>query len=146
MDRLNPLEVLRSDEDIRQRYRFYKTTIYSILRLIFDDIARPTKRSMALPPLIVLCAALHFFASGSLYMVLGDCLLICPASMSRCVHTVSEALVKRSQDFIKWPNVEGMDILKQRFYDIAGMNRVLNCCSAIFVKLSRCPGGGGGLM
>ena len=80
---------------------------------------------MALPPLIVLCAALRFYASGSLYLVLGDCMLICPASMSRCVHTVSEALVKRSGEFIKWPSVAGMDIVKEKFYDIAGTCIVL---------------------
>ena len=121
LDRLNPIEVLRSDEDVRAWYRFHRATVYSILRLIYNDISRLTKRSMALPPLIVLCATLRFFASGSLYLVLGDCLLICPASMSRCVHTVSEALVKRSCDFIKWPSVHGMEILKERFYKIAGI-------------------------
>ena len=112
LDRLNPLEMLRSEDDVRARYRFYRPTIYSILRLIINDIRRPMKRSMALPPLIVLCAALRFFASGSLYLVLGDCLLICPASMSRCVQVVSQALVRRSGDFIKWPSLQGMEILK----------------------------------
>ena len=32
VDRLNPLEILRSEEDIRARYRFHSATIYSILR------------------------------------------------------------------------------------------------------------------
>ena len=120
VDRLNPLEVLRSEEDVRARYRFYRSTIYSIMRLIFEDITRPTQKSMALPLIVILCSALHFFASGSLYLVLWDCLLISPASMCRCVHTVSEALVKKSKDFIRWPSVGGMERLKERFYDIAG--------------------------
>ena len=115
LDRLNPLEMLRSEDDVRARYRFYRTTIYSILRLIINDIRRPMKRSMALPPLIVLCAALRFFASSSLYLVLGDCLLICPVSMSRCVQIVCQALVRHSGDFIKWPSLQGMEILKERF-------------------------------
>ena len=99
---------------------FYRCTIYSILRLVFDDIRRPTRRSMSLPPLLVLCTALRFYASGSLYLVLGDCLLISPASLCRCVNIVSKALVKRSPEFIKWPSVQGLEELKNRFYDIAG--------------------------
>ena len=120
IDRMNPLEILRSEDDVRARYRFYICTIYSILRLVFDDIRRPTRRSMSLPPLLVLCTALRFYASGSLYLVLGDCLLISPASLCRCVNIVSKALVKRSAEFIKWPSVQGLEELKNRFYDIAG--------------------------
>ena len=121
VDRLNPLEILRSEEDIRARYRFHSATIYSILRLIIDDIVRHTRRSMALPPLVVLCAALRFYASGSFYMVLGDCLLISPATMCRCVEQVTEALRKYANRFIKWPNnPEALEALKSKFYDIAG--------------------------
>ena len=122
IDRLNPLEILRSEENVKARYRFQRATIYSILRLIFDDIVRPTRRSMALPPLVVLCAALRFYASGSFYMVLGDCMFICPASLCRCVETVTEALIKKSSQFIKWPTTnDALESLKQRFYDIAGV-------------------------
>ena len=120
VDRMNPLEMLRSESDIRARYRFYSPTIYTILRLIIGSIARVTNRSMALPPLVTLCAALRFFATGSLYMVLGDCISISPASICRSVQIVSEALVAQSEQFIKWPSLEGMDELKQRFYEIAG--------------------------
>ena len=125
IDRLNPLEVLRSEEDVRSRYRFYRSTIYSIMRLIFEDIMRPTRKSMALPPIVILCAALRFFASGSLYLVLGDCLLISPASLCRSVQIVSDALVKKSNQFIRWPTLEGMEHLKERFYEIAGESVLL---------------------
>ena len=76
---------------------------------------------MALPPLVILCAALRFYASGSFYMVLGDCLLISPATMCRCVDQVTEALRKHSNRFIKWPNShEALEGLKSKFFDIAG--------------------------
>ena len=123
IDRLNPLEILRSEDNVRSRYRFHTVTIYSILRLIFEDIVRPTRRSMALPLLVILCSALRFYATGSFYMVLGNCLLICPASMCRCVQTVTEALIKRSNEFIKWPcSTDALESLKERFYNIAGKN------------------------
>ena len=125
VDRLNPLEVLRSEEDVRSRYRFYRSTIYSIMRLIFEDIMRLTRKSMALPPIVILCAALRFFASGSLYLVLGDCLLISPASLCRSVQIVSDALVKKLNQFIRWPTLVGMEHLKERFYEIAGESVLL---------------------
>ena len=31
LDRFNPLELARSEEEVKERYRFYTPTIYSIL-------------------------------------------------------------------------------------------------------------------
>ena len=44
IDRLNPLEYLRSEKAVKERFRFYRSTIYTILRVIIDDLVRPTAR------------------------------------------------------------------------------------------------------
>ena len=120
IDRLNPLEILHSEEDVKERYRFFRPTIYAILRDILDDIQRPTYRSESLPPLLVLCSALRYYAIGSYYTVLGDCKRISKASVCRSVKVVTEALCKRAGQVIKWPSEEGLEVLKERFYEIAG--------------------------
>ena len=114
------LEILKSESDVRERYRFYTPTIYSILRIIKDNISRPTNRSESLPPLTILCAALRFYATGSYYTVLGDCILISKASLCRCIDSVTTALVNQAPNFIKWPSEEGLEELKEHFYQVAG--------------------------
>ena len=61
LDRANPLEYLRDDKDVKARFKFRHATVYSILRMIKDDLERQTKRSCALPPLLQLCVSLQFF-------------------------------------------------------------------------------------
>ena len=120
IDRMNPLEVLRSEPSVKEHYRFYTPTIYFILGEILDDIIRPTKRSCALPPLITLCAALRFYATGGYYTLIGQTIHICKASLCRCIKRVTKALLRRRSRFIKWPVGDALDEMKSRFYEIAG--------------------------
>ena len=120
LDRLNPLESLKSDTDVKARYRFFRGTIYTIMGLILPAIQRPTRKSSALPPLLMLCCALRFFATGSFYMVLGDCLNISAASMCRAVHTVAISLVELAPQYIKFPSEDALDAVKGAFFAIAG--------------------------
>ena len=90
-----------------------------MLMLIGPDITRETKRSSALPPLVVLCTALRFFACGSLLLVLGDTYWLSAATVCRFVYQVTEALLRRTEMFIKMPCEEALPTVKQEFYDIA---------------------------
>ena len=120
LDRLNPLELARSEDEVKERYRFYTPTIYSILRLIIGYIDRPTFRSSALPPLVILCCALRFFATGSYYTVLGDCSVVSKASVCRSVDVVTQAICQQAGNFIKWPTPEGLEKIKEKYYEVAG--------------------------
>ena len=71
-DRLNPLEWNMTEHEIKSRFRFFRPTIYFIFGLIKPLIERPTRRSVALPPLMVLCIALRFYAEGLFYLALTD--------------------------------------------------------------------------
>ena len=87
--------------------------------ILWPVISRPTKRSCALPPLLALCSALRFFATGSLLHVLGDTYLISPASVCRSVNQIAEALVGMAAKYVKMPSVHALDKVKQDFYSIA---------------------------
>ena len=87
--------------------------------LIGDDIIRATKRSAALPTLVILCTALRFFASGSLLFVLGDTYWLSAATVCRCMYQVTNALLRRSDQFIRMPSEDGLAQVKEEFYDIA---------------------------
>ena len=96
-----------------------------------------------MPPLLVLCTALRFFATGSLYLVLTDIYDISPASVCRCVKQVTSALVAVAGQFIKMPSKEALPLIKQKFYDIASeyivstSNSTGNCCAYGFFGFLR---------
>ena len=55
-DPSNPLENL-SDGQIRERYRFTRNGVMYVTGLVADDLARPTNRGHALPPLLLVLAS-----------------------------------------------------------------------------------------
>ena len=73
-----------------------------------------------MPPLIVLLAALRYYASGSILSVLGDTMLISQATYCRSIQTVTRSLCRNAHKFIKWPGIEAQNKLKEKFYAIAG--------------------------
>jgi nuclease HARBI1 len=127
-DRLNPLEIY-SDLECIQRFRFDRQGIVEICELIKSDIQRPTKRVKALPPILIICTALRFYAQGAFYRATGDCLSLSKSSQSRCVYEVSKALTKRVKHFIKFPKTDSeLNKIKHEFYLIKDMP---NCIDAI---------------
>lgn len=131
LDRLNPLECLKDDRDVKAWFRFRRDTVYTILGLVEDFVTRPTQRSMSMPPLLVLCVALRYFAGGSFYLMLGDYANSSPASVHHCVKMVCAALKHIAGDFIKFPNVAAMEKLKEDFYEIAGTVSLI-CFAKLF--------------
>lgn len=121
LDRQNPLENLRDDTDVRARFRFHRTTIYTIYGEIREYLQRPTHRSHSLPAMLVLLVALRYFAGGSFYMLLGDYVNISRASAQRCVFAVANGLRSISDQYIKFPSKNAMNKIKEDFYDIAGV-------------------------
>ena len=120
LDRSNPLEKCRNDAECIERYRFRHGTIYVFMALIFNDLKRATARSFALPPMLMLCCALRFFAIGPFYLTLGELYSVTKSSMCRIVHQVTSALIKYRATYSKFPSTEPLDDVIRRFYEIAG--------------------------
>ena len=89
----NPLEAL-SGAEVYQRYRFRPETIIYIVGIVQDVIVRPTKRSCALPPVIMVLAALRLLACGSFYQVVSDTIRISKTSIWKAVHEVTGRLAR----------------------------------------------------
>ena len=120
LDRLNPLERIKSDEEIRIRFRFRRPTIYQLDNILRPVIERPTNRSKALPTLLIICVALRFYGDGSFYLTVADTVRISRASAGRCVKQVTKALRELSKDYIKFPNAAALPVIKEKFHEIAG--------------------------
>ena len=93
-DHLNPLERY-NDKQFLHGYRVRKDTARNLV-LLMPELYHATKRSHALEPILQLCVALRFLASGAYYMVIGDTANISEASVHRCVKS-GQGLVTNCQ-------------------------------------------------
>ena len=97
-----------ADVDVYHRYRFSPDAILEITRALKNDISSPTQRSHAVQPLVKVLATLHFLATGSFQRTSGDVVGISQTSMSRCVHQVVPAILRRMSHHIIRPTQEDM--------------------------------------
>ncbi|NXC07033.1 ALP1 protein, partial [Orthonyx spaldingii] len=126
-----------TDEYLVSTYGFPRQFIYYLVDLLGHTLSRPTQRSRAISPETQILAALGFYTSGSFQTRMGDAMGISQASMSRCVANVTEALVERASQFIRFPEDEAaVQTLKNDFYELAGMPGVLGVvgCTHVTIK------------
>jgi len=95
-DRLTPLEVYSEDE-IFSRYRFRPHSIEILVRLVSGDLARDTRRSQPLPPLLCVLVTLQFLATGAHYVVIGDVHGLSASSVCRAVRQVVRFFARLGQ-------------------------------------------------
>lgn len=134
-DRRNPLDFMDDDGLIR-KYRMDRNSIFEICDVLERDLARPTRRSGALPVSLQVIVALRYYATGSCQSVLADGHGISTMSVSRCVRDVSFCISQRMQDHIKYPFTErGQRIIKQGFYEIAEFPQVLGAVDGTFIPI-----------
>ena len=69
-DRLNPLEKY-NEEEIYRKYRFPRHEILRLTDLIANDLNK-TNKNHAVPPVLQMCTALRFYATGVIHNVSGD--------------------------------------------------------------------------
>ncbi|CAF0771695.1 unnamed protein product, partial [Didymodactylos carnosus] len=135
-DRQNPMEMMTNDM-VLARYRFPKTAIIDLLKLVAPQIVRATQRNNAIPPIIQLLTALRFYATGSFFYVDGDVHGISRSSVSRVMQDVSTILGKLAVDTIKFPSTANeQDEVKQGFYEMSKFPRVIGAidCTHIQIK------------
>lgn len=125
-----------TDEYVVSTYGFPRQFIYYLVDLLGDRLFRPTLRARAISPETQILAALGFYTSGAFQTRVGDAIGISQASMSRCVASVTEALVERASQFIHFPEDDtGIYNLKDDFYSVAGMPGVLGVVGCIHVAI-----------
>ncbi|XP_060553824.1 putative nuclease HARBI1 [Ruditapes philippinarum] len=118
-----------------RRYRFSNEGVNYIVNLLENDIKRSTKRNHAISPRNQVLLALRFFASGSMYEVIGDTCGFSKSTVSRAVDSVTDALVSHIHEFVRWPHNEDKKKISSHFYDIAGFPNVIGCIDGTHVRI-----------
>ncbi|XP_063959036.1 putative nuclease HARBI1 [Lytechinus pictus] len=71
-----------------------------------QEMDRATQRSNSLSKSLQLCIALNFFAKGSILDEIATNHIVDPGTVSRCIHTVAQALCDIKGQVIKFPTEE----------------------------------------
>ncbi|CAG2189299.1 unnamed protein product [Mytilus edulis] len=79
--------------------------------------------------------ALRFYGSGSQLQVVGDTMGYDKSTVSRVVRDVTDALVDRKDQYIKWPTERQKNINKRAFYEKAGFPNVIGCIDGTHVHI-----------
>ncbi|XP_031558424.1 putative nuclease HARBI1, partial [Actinia tenebrosa] len=124
-----------TDRELRMRYRFGRQSIIFITNLIYDDLKRKTKRNHALCPIDQVLIALRFYASGSFLQVIGDTVGVDKATVSRVVFSVTQALIARRDQFIKWPSNQEIQEIKNAFFQRGGFPGVIGCVDGTHIRI-----------
>ncbi|XDV41528.1 hypothetical protein PO909_010388, partial [Leuciscus waleckii] len=93
--------------------------------------------NFALSPEVQLLAALRFFATGSFIEVVGEGYGLSKTSVWRCVHTVTNALLRHAGDYIRLPaTCQEVQEVHQGGHAIAGIPRVLGLVDGTLIPIA----------
>ena len=118
-----------------RRFRYDRRTILQITRLLQDDLESSTFRNKAIPPLIKVLISLRFFASGSFQIIITDTFNVDQSTVSKAVHSVCNALVRRSHRFIKFPIAQGIQENKRKLYDFGNSPNIFGLTDGTYVRI-----------
>ena len=122
-DKTNPLEMY-DDLELIERFRFDRRTILQINQQLDDDLESSTFSNKAITAMIKVLISLKCFDSGSFQIIIGDTFNVDQSIVSRAVHSVCNALVRRSHWFIKLHTTQDIEENKRTFYDIGNFPNI----------------------
>lgn len=131
----DPLTKDFSDEELRQRYRFGRGTIDFLSNLLRVRLERVTNKGSALSVEQQVMIALRFYGSGSQLQVVGDTMGFDKSTVSRVIDAVTDALIQKKDEYIRWPDNDRKDVIKSGFYDKARFPNVIGCIDGTHVKI-----------
>uniref|UniRef100_A0A803K734 Putative nuclease HARBI1 n=2 Tax=Xenopus tropicalis TaxID=8364 RepID=A0A803K734_XENTR len=134
-NRVNLLDL--NEEEIKARYRLSSEAIQSLFEKVKENLNPKTERSHAIPGIVKLLCALHFFASGSFQNSVSTAGGITQSSFSRFLFQVIQAIVNLYKEYISFPNdPASLKAVKQSFLSIAGFPNVIGAIDCTHVALS----------
>ncbi|CAC5403008.1 HARBI1 [Mytilus coruscus] len=124
-----------SEKQLRQRYRFGRETIDFLANELREDLKGSTNRKSNLTVERKVMIALCYYGSGSTLQGVGETMGFCQPVVSKVVNEVTNALIARKEQYVKWPTDEQKNVNKRCVYDKTGFPNVIGCIGGTHVPI-----------
>uniref|UniRef100_A0A803JCF4 Putative nuclease HARBI1 n=3 Tax=Xenopus tropicalis TaxID=8364 RepID=A0A803JCF4_XENTR len=126
-----------NEEEVRSRYRFSTEVILELFEQIQQDIEPNCERNHAVPGMVKLLSALHYFASASFQGTVSALSGISQPSFSRHLTQVLKAINKLTPQYIVFPSDKAaLKTIKDGFFKISSFPNVMGVIDCTHVALS----------
>ena len=113
--RIDPFQKY-NDVDFKMQFRFEKNTVLHILEMIGYNLIPATQRNHSIDTRTQLLIALHYYATGSFQMTIGDTFNVNKSTVCRVVR-ITRAIAQLKPQFISMPhNGEEMHRVATTFF------------------------------
>ncbi len=134
-DRYNPLEKW-DDVELYSKFRMTSHGLRDLTDLLSANLEAPTLRNQPIPPILQVCTALRFYATGSFQSVCADISEISQPSVSRIITRVTESIVRVVfPRYVKFPSNREVINVQRQFYEISGFPGIAGVVDGTHVKI-----------
>ncbi|CAI9558952.1 unnamed protein product [Staurois parvus] len=126
-----------NEEEVRSRYRFSTEVILELYEQIQQDIEPNCERNHAVPGMVKLLSALHYFSSASFQGTVSALSGISQPSFSRHLTQVLKAINKLTPQYIVFPSDKAaIQTIKDGFFKMSSFPNVMGVIDCTHVALS----------
>lgn len=131
-DAQNPLEAL-SEMEFSRAFRFSKSTVQDILKMLSYGLAKNTNRGQPVSPMYELLITLRFLATGSYQTKM--CKNVSQPTISRILKRVTTLLSEQRLRFIKIPERNDFKRISSQFMQRGGCPDVFGCVGSTHIAI-----------
>ena len=135
---IDPRETM-SDYDFKRHFRFSKDSVGRLTDLLAEDLELETNKGLPVPPLEQVCVALNHFGGGHFQRTSGWCSGVSQSTARECVVRVTDALIRRKNEFIAMPNVDQMSQTAEKMYQRFKLPRFSFAVDGMQVRFTEAP-------
>ena len=136
--RLDPGQTM-GDSEFKRHFRFSKESVGRITDLLEEDLVFESNRGLPVPPVQQVCIALNSFAGAHFQRISGWCGGVSQNAARLCLVRVTNALVRRKNQFIFLPDVNQMEETAQRMFDKFKLPRFAMAVDGMQVRFNEAP-------
>ncbi|XP_071944610.1 putative nuclease HARBI1 [Antedon mediterranea] len=133
-DRTHPLDAYNDDE-LYRKYRFPRAEILMLTDLIINHL-RQSNKNHSVPPVLQVCTALRFYATGVMHNVSGDIAGIHESTACRIIRKVSLAFEAKLRQYVTFHN-NNHEIMRAKigFHEKAGFPNVVGAVDGTHIRM-----------
>ena len=135
-ERLDPRQSM-SDAEFKGHFHFTKESVNRLTELLREDISFETNRGLPVPPFQQVCIALNHYSGGHFQRISGWCAGVSQNAARLSLVRVTEALIRKKQQFIFMLSVDQMQDTSERMLEKFKLPRFAMSVDGVQVRFGK---------